>query len=226
MTAGEVLLSGPFILALIIHGFLVPVLLLCTLWALETLNNSARGHSWAIELNHWSTQHVWLPLARIAAIIIFIIMAYPIVFGLKSAPPIGELISSGRVNVLINTLFLISVFLPLIPGVGKMHSLVLPVQSLAAAQLVFSWLNQHSYQSDISLLPSLSAFGKIVIFVIAAHWLSYWLAQRIGELLDESFNVEGFPDLLFQSILLFLQAPFLLIYTVELGRQLNADKLI
>lgn len=221
MATTEVLFHSDYLMALLLHAISAPLILLATLW-LSSLAHASIGHeAWAKELNHWGTQHVWLPLARIAAILLFIVAAFPVIYGLDSDIAIGDILHSERIDTLINTLFVISLLLPLIPVVGRIHALVLPLQSLAAAQLLFNWLNQHAYQQDISLLPSLSAWLQTILLVIASHGISLWLAKHIGLWLDDQFNVEGFDELLLQSILLILQAPLLLIYTVELGRQLN-----
>ena len=221
MSSVEVLFHREFILALLGHGILAPSLIFGVFWLLDKLNNSAEGSYWAIQFNTWTTHHIWLPLARITAIISFIAMAYPVIYGIKDAPSVFTLLDSERINTLINTLFVVSILLPLVPILGRFHSLVLPIQSVAAAQLLFNWLNQHSYQHDISVLPSFTAFASITMLIIISHWVSKWISQSAGKLIDESLNVEGSTDLLFQSVLLFLQGPLLLIYTVELGRQLT-----
>lgn len=220
MSSSEVLFHPSFIFAMLCHSFIAPGLIISVFWLLDKLNHSARGSYWAIEFNNWTTQHIWLPLVRIVAILLFISMAHPVLFGLESASPIGVLLDSERINTLVNVLFVVSVLLPVLPVVGRMHSLILPIQSLAAAQLLFGWINQHDYQVDISLLPSFATFALLSTLIIASHFMGKLIAQHIGQFLDETFNVDGSTDLIFQSVLLLLQGPLLLVYTVALGDQL------
>ena len=221
MSSIDVLFHPDFIFAMLCHSFIAPSLIVAVFWLLDKANQSARGSSWVTELNNWTTQHIWLPLARIIAILLFVTMAHPILFGIDSASSIPVLLDSQRINTLINVLFLLSIFLPLLPIVGKMHSLILPVQSLAAAQLLFSWMNQRDYQLDITFLPSFNTLMLLSSLIIASHFIGQYTARYIGRLLDENFNVEGSTDLIFQSVLLLLQGPLLLVYTVGLGSQLT-----
>ena len=221
MSSIDVLFHPDFIFAMLCHSFIAPSLIVTVFFLLDKANKSARGSHWAIEFNHWTTQHIWLPLARIVAILLFIGMAYPTLFGIDSASSIGELLDSQRINTLINVLFVISVFLPVLPVVGKLHSLILPIQSLAAAQLLFSWMNQRDYQLEISFIPHWHSLVLLSALVIASHYLGQWSSRHIGRFLDEALNVEGSTDLIFQSVLLLLQGPLLLVYTVGLGAQLT-----
>jgi len=221
MSSSDVLFHREFIFAMLCHSFIAPGLVIVVFWLLDKINNSARGSYWAIQFNNWTTQHIWLPLARIVAILLFICMAHPVLFGIESASSISTLLDSKRINTLINVLFVVSVLLPLLPLVGRMHSLILPIQSLAAAQLLFSWMNQHDYQTEVSLLPSFSTAALLGVLIVASHFVGKLIARQVGQILDESFNVDGSTDLIFQSVLLLLQGPLLLVYTVGLGAQLT-----
>lgn len=220
MSVLEILASPRFILALIGHALLAPTLLILFHWLLSKLNEHAAGTVWAIEFNNWTARHIWLPLIRVIALLSFILLAYPILYGIAEAPRLTELINSSRINTLINVLFVISVLLPLIPILGEAHALVLPIQSIAGAQLLFNWLNQHHFQQEISLLPGFNTFLSLLALVYLAHWLSQHLAFRMGEVLDDYFHVDGSEELIYQAILLFLQGPLILLYTAELGKQL------
>jgi hypothetical protein len=217
----EALFHPSFIFAMLCHSVVAPSLIISVFWLLDKINHSAKGSYWAIEFNNWTTQHIWLPLVRIVAILLFIAMSHPVLFGIESATPISTLLDSNRIDTLVNVLFVISVLLPLLPLVGRMHSVILPIQSLAAAQLLFSWMNQHDYHADISLLPSFTTFTLLSALIITSHFVGKWIARHTGQFLDENFNVDGSTDLIFQSVLLLLQGPLLLVYTVELGSQLS-----
>lgn len=214
MSSSEVLFHRDFIFAMLCHSFIAPSLIITVFWLTGKINHSA-------EASYWTTQHIWLPLARIVAIILFITMAYPVLFGIEPASDIGTLLDSQRINTLVNVLFILSVLLPLLPWVGRMHSLILPMQSLAAAQLLFTWMNQHDYQVHITLLPSFSTFVLLSCLVVISHFIGKQIARHMGQILDESFHVEGSTDLIFQSVLLLLQGPLLLVYTTGLGAQLG-----
>jgi hypothetical protein len=53
--------------------------------------------------------------------LIFILMAYPTIFGIVDAPPLAALFNENatRVNYLVNMFFLTTLLFPLIPVIGK-----------------------------------------------------------------------------------------------------------
>jgi uncharacterized protein (UPF0218 family) len=61
----------------------------------------------------------------------------------------------------------------------------------------------------------------IALLAVISHWLAVNIAKNTASHLDEHFNVTGFEDLISQSIILFMQAPAILVYSLGLGRQLT-----
>ncbi|MDX1518817.1 MAG: hypothetical protein R3318_01760 [Gammaproteobacteria bacterium] len=177
-------------------------------------------------LNHHFLQTVqdlvFEPLYRAFVMVCFIFLSYPVLFGITDTVGIFTLLAAGeqRTSHLVNLVFITSLLLPLIPGPGKLIELVLPVQAILCCMMVFSWLAQHNGLQEYSYWPGIPVILLIVLLALITHWLSVTLARHAGTWLDEAWNVTGFEELLGESIILFMQAPAILVYSLTLGRQL------
>ncbi|MBU1192592.1 MAG: hypothetical protein KKA36_09010 [Gammaproteobacteria bacterium] len=170
----------------------------------------------------WLAEHIYLPLARVFSILLFIGLAYPALFGLREAPGIHSLLSGGdhRVSHLINLGFLLSLFLPLLPIVGRLPSLILPAQGLLAAAMLFSWLAQ-AQALDVSLWPGWIIAGLVLVWAILGQRLAVWIAQQFGDQWNAQSSSEDRTRVYYETAILFFQIPAILLYTLKLGEQLH-----
>jgi hypothetical protein len=210
-----ILFSPRLLGALMLYGLLV--------MALEYFTARLHHAVQDVGLTAWMVEHVLLPWSRVLALLLFLVLAYPVLFGLHTAPPMPDLLwtRDGRVSTLINTAFVLSLLLPLAPLLGNLKGLVLPVQAIAMATLLFHWLALALNVAGVNYWPG----GLAVLTILAlapitqslAHHASHWL----GGHLNRVNNREGFENLLYEGLLLFFQVPAVLIYTLALGRQLR-----
>lgn len=183
---------------------------------------------WLIEarlpsrLLQWQWEHVAMPLVRILLLLFFIILAWPELYGIHTAPDAIARLSadSGRGIQLINLLFVLSVILPLIPVLGGWHALTLPLQGITAVALIFSWIPDHH--------AALSAYWPgwlTVLMLVVLAWLAYQIAVSMGEYLghdmDTRWHLAGSHEFISNILLLILQAPIIIIYAHSLGSHLN-----
>lgn len=172
-------------------------------------------------LTGWLAEHVYLPLARIFTILIFIALAYPAMFGLREAPGIQTLLHGGehRISHLVNLAFLLSLLLPLLPVAGRLPGLVLPAQGLLAAAMLFGWLAQ-ARGVDVRLWPGWTTAALIVLWIVLGQRLAVWIAQQLGE--TRYHPTDGDPErVYYETAILFFQVPAILLYTLGLGEQLH-----
>lgn len=171
----------------------------------------------------WGVERVARPLARALAITLFVLAAYPSLFGLHEAPSLGQLLwtSEGRVNRLVNLAFLVSLLLPLVPVMGSRTALVLPVQGIAVSTLVFHWMGAALPSGALHYWPGWSAAGAVVGLALATPPLARITAQWVGVHLDRSLAREGFGAAFYEGLVLLFQLPPILVYTLSLGRQLT-----
>jgi len=213
MSLLQIMLSGHFILAVIAYGLAILILL-----PLSARISNRLEHP--LLLWHWD--NIVTPLSEVVLLILFISLAFPEIFGIRQAPSIGRLLLGGelRINNLVNVLFLITLLFPLIPVFGKRRELILPFQGIAAVMMIFNWLAHELGMAQVSYWPGMQ--NVILIMVVAR--LSYWLAQRlaafIGRRFDTYFNVVQSGALFARCLILFMQSPALLIYSVGLGKQI------
>lgn len=180
-----------------------------------------------IKSNHpilsYSWEKIGLPLIKTILILIFIILVFPINFGIESAPPISELFSQDekRSNFLLNMIFILTFFFPLIPVIGKWEELIIPLQGILASMIIFSWLCQSQNIENYSLLPD--GITLLLIFIISfiTHKLAGNLATSFGHYLDELYHREGFQELVFKGVVLIMQSPVIFIFGINLGKQIN-----
>lgn len=201
------------------------MLFACTVFALLNLLLARAERHFLIAMSEhgmtaWLSEYIYLPLGRVFAMLTFIALAYPALFGVRDAPGILELLRGGehRVSHLVNLGFLLSLLVPLLPLFGRLPSLVLPIQALLAAAMLFHWLAQ-ACGIEVALWPSWMAAVVIAVWLVLAHRLA-----ALGACL---FTDHSRPDSIeweriwYETALLFFQIPAVLLYTVRLGQQLH-----
>jgi hypothetical protein len=214
MSIIEILLSADFLTALFIYVLVITI----SLPLLEKIHASLK-HPFL----EWQWDHVVIPLYRAAMMILFLLLAYPVIFAVEEAPAISALLSENdlRLDYLINLLFVVSLFFPLLPVIGNWHELILPLQGILASMMIFSWLAQNLSVTDYSFWPGWEVIMACLFFGILTHWAASHIASYIGQRLDRRFNVLDSGDLLAGGLILIMQSPVILIYSVGLGSQLN-----
>ena len=145
------------------------------------------------------------------------------IFGIKDAPSIFLLLSSGklRINNLINLLFILTLLFPLIPVIGNWRELILPLQGIVASTIVFSWLAQALQVEHISYWPGFDIIVYVVLVAIATHWLALKITLHIGHKFDAVFNVTNSGSLFASCLIIFMQSPAILLVSRALGQQLH-----
>lgn len=212
MTLIDALAQPRMLLACLVFGVLNLLLMLVEQRLLIAASNAHITTGWLME-------RIYLPLARIACILIFIALAYPALFGFSEAPAIGTLLGGGerRTSSLINLTFILSLLLPFIPLLGRLPSLVLPLQSLLAAAMLFTWLGE-AHGIEVSLWPGWFTLGSMLLWLVLGQWLALRLTYLIADQwTPQSDNSERS---LYEMLILFFQLPAILLYTLALGRQL------
>ena len=213
MSLSQVLFSGHFLFACLSYAVAVIIAVLF----LERIQNA---------LNHaflqWAWDHVALPLARAGLLILFILLAYPVLFGTQTAPSLETLFAADamRVNYLINLAFVITLLLPLIPVIGTRPAWIMPLQGIAACALLFSWLATEQGLEKVSYWPGANILALIAVIAIATYWLAIFLSRQVGQYLDAAFEVTGSSVLVFEATVLVFQTPALLLFSLALGKQL------
>jgi len=213
MSIFQIVFSADFIFALGVYA----ITIMLALPSFDKIHK-ALGHS----MLQWPWDHIGMPLLRSALMLLFILLAYPIIFAITDAPSITELLDGNekRVNYLINLLFLVTLLFPLIPVVGEWEELVLPAQAIAACMLLFSWLATELGVVNIQYWPGIDIVLYILVLAFVTYWMAIALSHYLGEFIDEKFNVTDAGNLISRAIVLFMQSPAILIFSAALGRQL------
>ena len=214
MSVIQIILSGRVLLAALVYA----AASVSSIWIFDRV-----GRALDEEVLIWAWEHVGMPLLRAALMLVFILLAYPALFGLVEAPALGELLARDplRVNHLLNLLFIITLLFPLIPVLGEWDELVLPVQGIAASMLLFSWLAEATGAGAVHFWPGWESVAIMAGLAMLTHWLAMGLAATAGEELDRSLNVENAGELLARALVLFLQYPVIVVFCHGLGRQLQ-----
>ena len=216
MTTIQVIFSSDFIIASLVYvlgiAICVPVF--------------SRIHA---RLEHpflrWQWQHIWTPLMQAGLIVTFILIAYPVLYGTVEAPAVTALFSGEtmRLNYLLNTLFLLTLLFPLVPVVGEWQALVFPLQGIAASALLFAWLAESRLLRDYTLWPGLDIFIYCLALALITHRLAMIVADEAGERIDNWAGVTDSGALIAECLVLFLQSPVILLFSLGLGRQLHVS---
>jgi hypothetical protein len=213
MTVMQIILSADVIGAALVYAAAAVI----GVWAFDGVH-----HALQHPLLHWGWEHIGMPLLRAALMLIFILLAYPALYGLTQAPALHELLTREelRVNTLFNVLFVVTLLFPLIPVLGERDELVLPAQGIAASLLLFSWLAE-ALDARVHYWPGWTSVLVMLVLALATHWLAMTLAAAAGDHLDRKLNVEHAGELLARALVLFLQYPVIVVFCHGLGKQLQ-----
>lgn len=157
----------------------------------------------------WLWEHFYLPVMRSGVLLVFIVMAYPVLFGLEQPPDIAGLLAtdSGMTGKLIGIIFLLSLLVPLLPFTTS-PAFVLPLQGIFALAMIFARLPT---EAAISIWPGFPT----VLVIVAIAVLSWRLGQFVKNLLSPWSGA-----VLDEAILLLFQSPTIILYATALGAQL------
>ena len=177
MTLSQILLHHQTVFALFLYCLCVILSIPLFEWIHDRLDNYALQFFW---------DKIGAPLLRTFLIIVFIVLIYPINFGLESAPAISELFNSDntRIDFLINMIFMLTFLFPLIPVIGKWEEFIIPLQGMLASMILFKWLCQTLNIEHYSIFPEASIFIPIIIISLITHYLAAHLSEYIGQRLD------------------------------------------
>jgi amino acid permease len=174
--------------------------------------------------SHWIMEHAITPVARALALVAFILVAYPVLFGVELAPSVGELLKqdSLRLTNLVNVIFLLSLLLPLIPIFSRWPALVLPIQGIAAATMVFRWWAASQPQVDIHFWPGWLTVLSLMVLAFITHEVALQISHHLEKRIDAIIDRAGSGKLIYRTVVMILQVPVILLYTLSLGQQLHA----
>ncbi|MEX2517345.1 MAG: hypothetical protein WD572_10655 [Gammaproteobacteria bacterium] len=171
----------------------------------------------------WYWEHIGLPLLRILALLLFIFLSYPLIYGQTSAPALMDLLAqpSGRPQSLINILFLLALLLPLLPGSERWQALILPVQGIVALGLLGKWLALRLDIAALHVWPGWPTAFLLLVLIMLSMRLLPVIAEGLGNQIDHVLHIHGNNEFLAQALALLIQIPVLVIYGLSLGGQLN-----
>lgn len=180
----------------------------------------------------WIAKHIGMPFFHILLLIAFIYMSYPLLYGLEShnmngeriLPSLTQLLNSknGPTMKMINTLFIISVLLPLIPVVSRFLALILPLQAMAGSAVLYGWLSQFT-GIEYLIFPDYKVIAMIVFFSFIAELLAKSVAVLLGTNLNTRYHTHDMKKVIHKSSLLIFQVPILLIYTLNITHPIFAS---
>ena len=215
MTTFSVLLSPAFFLAFAAYSVLSVAVEWLDRWLLEMTRD--------IPASAWLFEHMLLPALRAFALVVFILLTYPQLYGVASAPPLGEVLASGhgRFMTLVNISFLLSLLIPLLPVFGRMPALVLPIQAIAAASLLFNWWMTLSGITEVHFWPGWTMALSLLVLAIISHEAARLLAHYSALRMRSIIKQEDMQKLVYRGAVLILQAPVIVTYTLSLGHQVQ-----
>ncbi|MCG8433610.1 MAG: hypothetical protein MJA83_06240, partial [Gammaproteobacteria bacterium] len=128
-------------------------------------------------------------------------------------------ILDGRPNwfsSMLNWAWIIMLLLPLLPVVGRLSAVILPIQAAALAALLFTWLAEFRGLQEFSYWPGGSAVTSMLVIAITGHFAAAWTAGLLAGRSDRA----DWHESIYDTVVLIFQAPAILIYTHSLGAQL------
>ncbi|HEY5602873.1 MAG TPA: hypothetical protein VIM41_07195 [Gammaproteobacteria bacterium] len=214
MSVIEILLNGKMISAILAFAVLSITGEIISRKILNALED--------VSTSEWIFEKIFIPLFRALGLMLFILLAYPVLFGFTDAPSLAMLLTAGsdRINTLLNILFVLPLLFSLLPVVGGMPSLLLPVQGIAGSTLVFSWMQAALQLDNIRYIPNPVVIAVIILLAIVSHACSKWAALQLSQWVNRFFHIDDGQKIIYRIVVVTAQLPVILIYTTGLGRQL------
>ena len=122
---------------------------------------------------------------------------------------------------MVNILFLSSLIFSFIT-IFNQSATAMPILSCIATGLFYQHQVAIPAQVEFSWVPTGSAFGKIVVWIILTYFLSRWLSETISKWIDLRFMVTESKNLVTDISYLVLQMPVILAYGQSLAIQSTA----
>ncbi|MBT8144635.1 MAG: hypothetical protein KJO55_08035 [Gammaproteobacteria bacterium] len=162
----------------------------------------------------WLNDHVYTPALRTFALVAFILLAYPDLYGLTDAPSLATVLRDGRADLLLTTLFFISLFLPLVTVVDRIPGAILALQGILGCAMLASWVGDALDRGDINIWVGWPIIAQIIAILLAglalgrlASWLyAPRLRQRYAGPVREAARLAA-------------EIPAILVYSFAVGQQ-------
>src|SRR5690606_2849457 len=165
----------------------------------------SRAHDWLVE-------HIYLPALRMPALIGFVLASYPALYGLDAAASLSTLLGFDWFGRALNLLFALPLVLSLLPVAGRMSALVLPLQGMGLAALLYTPLAAATGAAHASYWPDAATFGALAVFGLGGHVAGSALAERLPR------RRLALPA--YHAVILLCQAPAVFAYGRALGARL------
>lgn len=172
-----------------------------------------------VAVSEWMLVHMGLPLLRVALLLAFVLMAYPALYGTGGLPALGQVLGAepARLAALVNVAFLIALALPWVPGIGRIQALVLPIQGITASAQLFGWASHDAALGPVDLWPGAATLLGITVAALLGHLLALRLASWLRDWGRATLQVDDLDEAGYQAMILILQAPAILLYSLSLG---------
>lgn len=194
-------------LAILLYLIALPITLAAEWWLLEKIDSP--------QISRYLIEHAAVPLLRIWLIWLFILSAYPTLFGWEFAPTLQAIYNAGfQLGDLINALFLIGLLIPLLPMVHRLPSIVVPLQALIACHWLLYWAIRTTGETA-SIWPDRGMIITFVLISMIGHFVADQLSKRASPRLN-NIRTE-----IYDLILLIVQLPAILIYANDLGSKIK-----
>ncbi|MDT8384282.1 MAG: hypothetical protein RRB22_07695 [Gammaproteobacteria bacterium] len=176
-----------------------------------------------VSASSWLMAHTIIPAARALSLVAFILIAYPVLFGVATSLPFSKLLAAGemRFTHLVNVVFLLSLLLPMIPVFSRWPALVLPIQAIAAASMVFQWWAETQATTTVQFWPGWTTLTTLLVLAFITHEIASQISHRLEKMVDGMLQRTGSERLIYRTLLMILQVPVILLYTLSLGRQFH-----
>jgi hypothetical protein len=168
----------------------------------------------------WILGYIVCPMIRILVLLSVVSLVYPAIDGQSSSTDFWRVLAQqGQINDLLNILFVAGLMLAFIPLLNH-PVLAMPLQSILAIALVFSW--QYADRIDsLQLFPSLATQLKIFAYMLLAYVTTRHSSIHLSRWLDHKYAINGSIRGVADAIYLVLQIPVMLIYCSFLKIQLT-----
>ncbi|MBT3203584.1 MAG: hypothetical protein HOM14_19565 [Gammaproteobacteria bacterium] len=172
-----------------------------------------------ISAAEWLAEHIYCPTLRVLLLMFMAFLLFPLMIENTGYSQLFQLFFQPDFLInMVNILFLSSLIFSFITILNQSVT-AMPILSCIATGLFYQHQIAIPAQVEFSWIPTGSAFGKIVVWMILTYMLSRWLSETISEWIDLRFMVTESKNLVTDISYLVLQMPVILAYGQSLAIQ-------
>lgn len=160
----------------------------------------------------WLSEHIYCPVGHVLQLMLMAFLLFPLMFPVVDYAALSQLFLQPRfLSNMLNILFVAGLVFSFLPFLSH-ASIGMPLLGCIATGLIY--LHQIAIPQQLAFDGFPPPFGiiKILLLMLALHWLTRWLNRSLAQWVDLKLMVSDSKNLISDINALIFQIPIILAY--------------